>query len=143
LPQDVHFTADCFPLLEVLSIERPCAVDQEVFHTDLPNLRRMSFVHVDIRDDEDFGPSLSRSPKLESVMCYKLWGLGSTAEHALVLPSVTTLDLNRSDDLRCLKLWAPRLEDLNLRSCYSIHRVTLLQRKPVQFKGNIFSGFPG
>jgi hypothetical protein len=108
-----------------------------VFHTDLPNLRHMFLEHIHIEDVSDFGPSLSRSPKLNSYFGYKVWGLGAKLEHALVLPNATTLDFYRSDDLRRLKLWAPRLEDLGLQACYSIERVTLLQRKPAKFKGNL------
>eukprot|EP00092_Neocalanus_flemingeri_P021543 GFUD01023365.1.p1 GENE.GFUD01023365.1~~GFUD01023365.1.p1 ORF type:complete len:335 (+),score=93.90 GFUD01023365.1:48-1052(+) len=131
----IHFTADCFPLLETLSIDQPCALDPETFHTDLPNLRSMSFNFVTILDVKDFGRSLSRSPKLENFSGYKLWGLGRKAEHSLVLPSCTSLDFYRSDDLRKLKLWAPRLEDLNLQACYDIKTVTLLERRPPGFSG--------
>eukprot|EP00092_Neocalanus_flemingeri_P072741 GFUD01089606.1.p1 GENE.GFUD01089606.1~~GFUD01089606.1.p1 ORF type:complete len:338 (-),score=103.75 GFUD01089606.1:77-1090(-) len=131
----VHLTADCFPLLEALSIDQPCARDPETFNTDLPNLCSMSFNFVTILDVKNFGRSLSRSPKLERFSGYKLWGLGRKAEHSLVLPSCISLDFYRSDDLRKLKLWAPRLEDLDLQACYSIKTVTLLDRRPNGFSG--------
>jgi len=133
--QSVHFTADCFPLLESLSIESPCATTLDAFHTELPNLQHMNFQYVTIEDTSDFGPSLSRSPKLETFTSYKLWGLGSKSAHRLILPNMKNLDLYRSDDLRGLKLWAPRLEDLNLQACYDISKVDLLKQKPAGFSG--------
>lgn len=134
----VHFTAACFPALEELGIEQPCAEDPETFHLDLPALRHMSCQHVFIQDPKDFGPSLSRCPRLERFLGYKLLGLGAKAEHSLVLPSLTELSLYRSDDLRRLKLWAPRLESLSLQACYHIGAVTLLERRPARPAGPLY-----
>ena len=41
-------------------------------------------------------------------------------------------------DLRRLKLWAPRLESLNLQACYSIGGVTLLERRPARPAGPLY-----
>jgi len=133
--QSIHFTADCFPLLESVTIEQPCCVHPDAFNTDLPNLQSMGFEFVTIKDTSNFGPSLSRSPKLKYFAGYKLWGLGEKAVHRLILPNVTYLNLYRSDDLRGLKLWAPKLEELNLQACYSIAKVDLMTRKPAGFTG--------
>lgn len=108
--QAVNFTDDNFPLLESICINQPCARDLEYFNTNLPNLKSMSFEHVVINDVDKFGASLSRSPKLETFISYKLWGLGSKAVHRLVLPNLTILNLYRSNDLRKLKLRAPKLQ---------------------------------
>lgn len=135
----VDFSSMNFPMLETISIEQPCARSLEYFSTDLPNLRSLGFEFVDLDDVSDFGPSVSRSPKLERICCYKLWGLGGKAVHRLILPSCTSINFYRSDDLRSLKLWAPKLETLNLQACYSIQNVSLLSRKPAGFSGPEYS----
>jgi hypothetical protein len=40
---------------------------------------------LQVRDERNFGSSLSPCPKLETIQCYKLWGLGGTV-HELRLP---------------------------------------------------------
>jgi len=131
----VHFSADCFPILESISIEQPCANDLEYFFTNLPNLKSLSFQFVTIEDPSMFGPSIGRSPKLESINCYKFWGLGGVPVHTLVMPQVTYLDLYRSDDLTGLKIWAPKLLELQLRACYSLRVVKVLKNRPASYTG--------
>jgi len=128
----IHFTQENTPKLKHLSIEQPCARDLEYFNTDLPDMETMSFQFVTIDNPAGFGKSLSRSPRLRFFSGYKLWGLrvSKSKTHILVLPNCTDLDLYRSDDLNYLKIWAPKLTDLNLQACYSITEVTLLDRKP-------------
>jgi len=142
----VHFTRENTPRLKRLSIEQPCATDLEYFDTDLPDLESMGFEHVHITDPSGFGKSLSRSPKLKRFSSYKLWGLGGpkSKTHVLVLPNCEYLSLYRSDDLSYLKIWAPKLEELNLQACYSITEVTMLDRKPRGYSGAEykFSGVP-
>lgn len=135
--QSVYFTAECFPLLESLHIEQPLVPDQFFFNTDLPNLVHMSLRFVGLILASEFGPSLSRSPKLKTFISYKLYGLGCKADHKIVLPNITNLDFYRCEDLKGLKLWAPRLENLNLQACYSIRKVDILNvnRKPAGFPG--------
>lgn len=131
----VYFIAENFPLLKSIDIEQPCAQNFATFHTDLPNLDSIGLQHVVIDDVEDFGPSLSRSPKLRCFFGYKIWGLGGKLLHTLVLPNLTTLNFWRSDDLRKLKLWAPKLEEISLQGCYDITNVQLLSKKPRGFEG--------
>ena len=132
----IHFTQENTPKLKHLSIEQPCARDLEYFNTDLPDMETMSFQFVTIDNpagmvvklvtslqrygsisSTGFGKSLSRSPRLRFFSGYKLWGLrvSKSKTHILVLPSCTDLDLYRSDDLNYLKIWAPKLTDLNLQ----------------------------
>ena len=71
-----------------------------------------------------FGPSLSRSPKLDSVHGYKLWGLGGMGngvQHVIKLPNCTTF----SDDVGHLDITAPKLKSLGLRACFSLDHVRL------------------
>merc|ERR1719186_2472710 len=136
----VHFTKEKTPLLSSLTLEQNCD-EVETFHLDLPELRFMSFQFLTVRDPTGFGKSLSRCPKLESFFGYKLWGLHvpKSKTHRLVLPNCSTLELHRSDDLNYLDIWAPKLEDLNLRACYSLDEVNILDRKPNGYGGPQYS----
>lgn len=131
-----HFTANCYPVLEDLWVESPGIEPPEFnFHMDLPNLRLLQCDWFDLKDVTDFGPSLSRSPKLKVFKSYKLWGLGQIESHTLVLPSITEFWLWRSDNLNSFEIWAPRLKHLMLQSAYSINKVTLLDDLPAGYKG--------
>lgn len=130
--KSVYFTGDCFPVLEELNIEEPFAANQETFHLDLPNLQHVFCRSFDVVDMSDFGPSLSRCPKLKTFRSYKLWGL---KKPTLVLPNLIALDIHRSDDLKGLKIWAPKVKTLNLRGCFKISEVDLLTEKPAGFSG--------
>jgi len=127
-----HFNKEQFPELERISIEQPCAKDLEYFYSDLPKLKSLSFEFVTINDTSDFGPSLNRSKLIEYFSGYKLWGLSffPGRDIVLVLPEVKTLDFYRSDDLPGLKLWTPKLQELNLQACYSCRKVTFMKRLP-------------
>ena len=133
----IHFTKENTPRLKHLSIEQPGHQGMQYFHTDLPLLETMSFQFVDVNDPRQFGPSLSRSPKLRSFSSYKLWGLNVGRRknaHVLVLPSIETLNLYRSDDLDSMKIWAPKMTELNLQACYDISYVQILDQKPAGYE---------
>ncbi|WIA41948.1 hypothetical protein OEZ86_009254 [Tetradesmus obliquus] len=99
------------------------------FHLELPELQRLFMEHVEVQDEAGFGSSLSACPKLEMMNCYKLWGLGGTL-HELRLPECRELSFYRSDDLEGLKLWAPKLTELELRACYSLECVRIMEDSP-------------
>ncbi|KAL0046593.1 hypothetical protein WJX82_004847 [Trebouxia sp. C0006] len=71
-----------------------------------------------------FGSSLTASPKFKEFLAYKLWGIGS-GKQKLWLPECTTLALYRSDDLAYLEVWAPKLQGLNLQTCYGLDHLRL------------------
>lgn len=106
------------PKLKSLSIEQASCCSLEHFSFCLPSLEVLSFEFCTINDPSDFGESVSNSPLLDRLIAYKLWGLGdSLGRKTVYLPSCTYLDLYRSDDISSLKIYAPRLESLNLRAC--------------------------
>jgi len=131
----IHFTKDSYPMLERISIEQCSALAFEYWNLDLPKLKSLGFDYVEVNDSDNFGPSLSKCPKLECFNSYKLWGLGTKKEHTLVLPNCSSFDIYRSDDVRGLKMWAPKLEELGLRACYGLNKVTMLKRRPRGFDG--------
>ena len=139
--QSFHFTADCYPMLEDLWVENP-GLDPSGsdFHMDLPNLRLLQCDYFDLKDVSDFGPSLSRSPKLRVFKSYKLWGLGNLDTHLLVLPSITEFWFYRADDLKNFEIWAPRLKKLMLQSAYEINKVTLVDDLPAGYVGAEYQG---
>ena len=133
----IHFTKENTPMLKTLNIEQSGHQGMQYFLTDLPLLETMSFQFVTIHDPRQFGPSLSRSPKLSYFSSYKLWGLSVGRRknaHVLVLPSMDILDLYRSDDLDNMKIWAPKMTELNLRACYAISYVQILDKKPAGYE---------
>jgi hypothetical protein len=108
------FTQDKYPVLKSLGIANTGPWDADEFTLRLPLLENLSLRFVHITDPSDFGESLSSSPLLEQLSCYKLWGLGRCS-HVLNLGSMDDLDFYRSDDLGKLKIWAPRLSRLGLQ----------------------------
>jgi hypothetical protein len=86
--------------------------------------------HVTINNNQNFGYSLSRSPKLRHLAFYKVWGLGVEDRcfaPRLVLPNIEYLSLSRSDDVNHLVLlYAPKLTDFNLQACFDIETVSIL-----------------
>ena len=132
----IHFTKENTPMLEALNIEQP-GYRMQYFLTDLPLLEIMTFHFVTIHDPRQFGPSLSRSPKLSYFGSYELCGLSVGRRknaHVLVLPSIETLDLHFSKDLDNMKIWAPKMTELDLQACYAISYVQILDKKPAGYE---------
>lgn len=122
-PVDFSFTKEWTPNLELITCD---SLNIDRFHLDLPQLRSLSFNFVNLQDDSGFGPSLSRSPLLEDVFGYKFWGLGGGI-HTLLLPKCIRFQLTRSDDLVGLHIYAPKLQELNLRSAYALEFLKFLE----------------
>jgi len=122
------FTLVNAPKLKSLSFEQ-CTDSLEFIKFRLPSLEHLSFDFITINDPSDFGDSLSNSPLLETVFAYKLWGLGdSLGKKTVYLPNCTDLNFWRSDDISSLKIYAPRLQSLNLRACYSMKNLSFGKR---------------
>jgi len=117
------------PNLKSLTIEH-CSYSPIAFiKFRLPGLESLYFEFCTINDPSDLGESLSSSPLIEKIYAYKLWGLGDfLGKKTVYLPNCQELDFYRSDDLSSLKLYAPRLESLNLRACYSMTKLSFGKR---------------
>ncbi len=113
--------------LLALSLENPIPGSFEggAFSFRLPKLESLSLQFADLPYNADFGPSLSASPSLRQINTYKLWGLDRLSAH---LPCVTNITMTRSDGLRAISLYCPRLENLNLMGCHEISSVRFLKR---------------
>lgn len=128
-----HCALDIFilvnaPKLKMLTIEH-CYLPIGFIKFRLPALESLWFEFCTIDDPSDLGDSLSNSPLIEKIYGYKLWGLGdSLGKKTVYLPNCKDLDLYRSDDLSSLKLYAPRLESLNLRACYDMTKLSFGKR---------------
>ena len=143
----IHFTKENTPKLKHLSIDLVQNVIR-YFLTDLPDLETCAFQFLSIDDPRGLGKSLSRSPKLKSISCYKFWGIGDkkSETHVIVLPNCEHLKFHRSEDLTYMKIWAPKLQDLNFQACYDIKEVTILDSIPQGYEAKdkeySFSGKP-
>ena len=124
-----HFLQNKYPQLQSIELHTVRCTD---FILDLPELRSLSFNHSELsrRANESFGQSISECPKLITITGYKLWGLGVGKQrlaHRLVLPSLENFVLDRSDDLdHLIFLYAPKLKDVTVTSCYSLRGFYLL-----------------
>lgn len=141
--QSIYFSKTGYPLLEELTVEQPGNHPNSII-LDLPTLRLLHFEHIYINDGRGFGKSLSRCPMLGAYCSYKLWGLGCLQEHTIVAPHLETFEIQRSDDLRGLRFWAPRLSSIRLKSCYALEVVSVLEEIPGGNWGQeyTFSGQP-
>ena len=92
---------------------------------------------MQIQKGHNFAASVATCPKLKSFTGYKCWGLGD-AKQELYLPECTTIDLERSDDLTHLDLWAPKLEILRLQHCYDLTFLKLEPQHGAPVKVNLF-----
>lgn len=142
--ESFHFSKDQFPSLKQVSIESPPNSQLSSFELDLPNLTTLSGQFITVKDDRKFGASISKSPLLEFISFYKLWGLGRSKRHVLVCPNAKEIDLYRSDDLRGLRLWAPKMTRLNLQACYGMEECKFYDDIPkfknkndYEFDGNL------
>jgi len=145
--ESFYFKKDQFPALKGIDIDQPANRDLRTFELDLPLLTNISAYHFTIEDDRKFGASISRSPLLKFLIFSEVWGLGSTTRHVLVCPNVDEINIYRSDDLRGLSIWAPKMTFLDLIACRGMDECNILDEIPMfknkrgyEFDGN-FSEF--
>ena len=136
----LDFTGATTPLLENIDIEAPCAVRVSYVHLKLPLLKTLWLKRVTLSCSEWFGDSISRCPRLECLGGYKIWGLATTKSKPLrlVCPAVKHICFWRADDLNYLKIWAPKLEELDLTGAFDIDTVQLMIRRPKDISGPKF-----
>lgn len=141
----LHFTAAYTPLLEVIDIEAPWAVSVCYVRLDLPLLKTLWLKRVTLSCSDWFGDSISRCPRLECLGGYKIWGLATTKSKPLrlVCPAIKHICFWRADDLNYLKIWAPKLEELDLTGAFDIDTVQLMIRRPKDFSGPEYEVFEG
>lgn len=125
----IHLTSSCFPLLNWVSVELVGAV--EYLNLDLPLLTHINLKHITLLNSEEFGASMSRSPKLQTIYTYKLFGL---CEVEMSLPDCSHVNFMRSDGIKSFSLWAPKLEMLNLAASWP-EKVDLLEAPLPPFQG--------
>lgn len=122
------------PNCDVLSFDQSSDCEDRLTFT-APKLRCISFDYITYESediDKDLTNSLSSSPHLETFSSYKLRGLSSLGP--LYMPSLEDITLYRAECLRSLKLYAPRMKQLNLRAAYDISKVKLLVRGKKEHK---------
>lgn len=122
------------PLLESLHLSNCMGENIYPFVLDLPELTRFSAEHTCLGDGPDtanqVGLSLSRCPKLEFFGTYKFRNLGES--NYCVLPSMTYMSFYRSECTTHFEiLYAPKLEELELRAAYDLDHVRLFNKPSV------------
>jgi len=91
---------------------------------------------LQLKDGTEFGASVSACPKLDYIAGYKFWGIDEISQ-TLHLPECTSNELDRSDDLNHLELWAPKLSSLTLQTCYDMEHLRILPKDGAPIKVNL------
>jgi len=123
--------------VQMQNVPDDCALD-----LCIPNLTHFS-IHYFRGDETALQIMLDKATKLESFESYKLWAF----EHiAFASNHLTDIKLHRSDLLRSIDLYAPRLLNLNLQACYGLASIrikethaTLSDELPEGFQPTRFS----
>ena len=120
----LQLTSDNTP--SITSIDLHNLLDDFALRLELPELvsfdAEHSFVGGPLSQPNDFGLSLSRCPKLETVRTYKFRGLAG--RNFCVCPCLYSLTLYRSECTDSLDiLSAPALVELNVRAAYGMQHL--------------------
>ena len=102
----------------------------------IPNLTHFTIYYFN-GDAKALQIMLDKATKLEKFDSYKLWcfdHISFASNH------LTDINLHRSDSLRSIDLWAPRLEDLNLQACYALKSIRIKDTYPI-LSGDLPPGF--
>ena len=114
--------------LEIRNIPEKCE-----FCVVVPTLRTVSIHHYSPPEHSSdvINEMLAAASELETFETYKLWVI---EELRFASNNLKTIELYRSDGLSGISLWAPNLEELNLRACYSIMSIEVLKSHPLDKK---------
>ena len=93
----------------------------------LPELREVE-VHYWSGNESSMRNMLSAATKLESFTSYKLC---SNQKLSFASPELVCIDLQRSDSLSALSIWAPKLFHFGLQACYNIETIDFLESHPL------------
>jgi len=121
-------TKDLTPNLQVLSMENPTMSDDPQFTIECPTLKAVS---INYCSSGHFGwllQLLETATELEEFSSYKLSFVGYLKFASNQLRSIT---IHRADCLSALHLWAPKLELLDVQSCYDLFDIHFLSRHPL------------
>lgn len=140
----IHFTSANTPLLEDLDIDSlywdedsntegqmPC----QGFYLDLPHLRKLRLHGFWVHDGSDWGASLSRCPRLESVDMRETSGWCPPSEHfqcvphSLHLPECKWVDFANWENVSELEVDAPKLTSLQVTTSTSLRTVRFLGKE--------------
>jgi len=120
----LHLTAELTPKLEDLELTGvPPDCD---FNVVVPTLKSISIRYY--TPDQETLPinnMLAAATNLERFDSYKLWVCG---ELFFAGNHLRVINLQRSDGLRSVKIWAPNLEHLGLGYCHEMSRVKILKK---------------
>ena len=118
----LRLTADLTPNLVDLELRN--VPDKCKFRVNLPALKNIWIHHFRAERNSCINDMLAAATELEIFETYKLFvndDLRFASNHLKVI------DLWRGDKLPGISIWAPNLEKLSLRGCYSIANIEILQ----------------
>lgn len=113
--------------IESITIKSLMLVDpqpqNEEWEIKCPNLKELDMQNH-TPPVANFQRFLMNSPRLETYMCHKYWHEEPLPE--LYLPNCTKFTFRRGDITDSLKLYLPKVKELNLDACYDLDVVELL-----------------
>lgn len=130
--KSITFTTKNTPKLETLNMSS--LPSEYIMDLQLPELKHIQIEHVMLRPsdegfDNHFGLSLSRCPKVESVLAYKFRNLG---EFICILPNCVQFTCTRSELTPSMEFcYAPKLTELVLTSGYEIEKLRFCNMKNI------------
>ena len=107
--------------VQLQNVPDDCALDLSI-----PGLTHFS-IHYFRGDPTALEDMLDKATKLESFESYKLWAMDHIS---FASNHLTDIKLHRSDLLRSIDLYAPRLLNLNLQACYGLERIDIKDSHP-------------
>lgn len=121
---ELRLTADLTPKLvelEVRNIPQTCK-----FHVVVPTLKKIWIHHYTPPEHSSgcINDMLAAATALETFETYKLW---VSEELRFASNHLKSIELYRSDGLSGISLWAPNLEKLVLRACFSIKNIEIVK----------------
>lgn len=119
------------PKLSVLNMTNLGCVSPHLceFKITASQLKEIEIYFMDSDDITPINNMFMAATKLEMFKSRKLWVYGQLQFNSNYL---TNLTIVRSDILPGITIWAPRLELLNLSSCYDISSINILDDHPLK-----------
>jgi hypothetical protein len=123
-------TSELTPLLEKLTLINLGDIDHCDFRVTAPLLRSITIHFMDVRSTEPINCMLAAAKNLRSFESYKLWSsVGSLKFTGNYLEKIV---VRRSDCLRAIEVWSPRLTELNISASFDLTEVNILADHPLR-----------
>jgi len=123
-------TPELTPLLEKLTLINLGDINNCDFRVTAPLLRSITIHFMDVESTEPINCMLAAVKNLRTFESYKLWS--SVGALKFASNNLEKIVVRRSDCLRDIEVWAPRLKELNISGSFDITKVNILADHPLR-----------